>query len=235
MQISTAQIAYFYLGAMIAGLVVYIFMKPDFLANMRARAAKKSLLKCVVIDNTGGYSEKLLPVVSSGEHNLVKDGDSYRFVRSDAKLIPRRGKIPVHIYPHNDAVPWTNSELSDRVSVLFHDLEAVVDSAGRPIKDEKTGEPKLREVEIVARRAGKPKFERSELYSAIHSKWADEIMTAMADKVLQTVMIFSIGSFGVGLATIALLFSRYGPMIAETLQIVRDMVTPALLALEMVL
>jgi len=117
--------------------------------------------------------------------------------------------------------------------VIFRDMEAVTDKTGKPLVDPKTRAPKLRRIKVLARMMNPVKFERREVFSAMHSKWADEILTAMADKVMQTIMIFTIGAFGVGMAVIIVLFTRFGPMISEILKIVRSMVTPALLSLVM--
>jgi len=220
-----------YLGFGIGLVFGFLLFRPGVLASIKARLTKSTLVDCWIVTKTGRLLQKRLPVFIMGDQALVRDGESYRFVRSDALLRPQTSAVPVHIYPEADAVPWFVDELSSRVQVIFRDMEVVRDNNGKPVVDSKTKAPKLHRIKVLARMMNPVKFERREVYSAIHSKWSDELLTAMADKMLRSIMIFSVGAFGVALATIVVLFARFGPQIAQILKLLQEIVSPTALVL----
>lgn len=228
---TVAEIVYLYVGVMLGGVVIYVMTRPDLWAVVRAKMSKKSLVNCFIVSQTGRLTQKMLPIFTQGDHALVQDGTTYRFVRSDAIMRPRRGMVPIHIYPEGDGVPWLVDELSRRVQVVYRDLEPVVDSDGKPVLDPKTKAPRIQNVKVIGRMMNPLKFERREVYSAMHSKWGDEIMTAMADKMMQTIMYVSLICAAMVAFILYWVVLRQGTVLAKIFQMVREMITPALLGL----
>lgn len=230
-----SEIVYLYLGVMLGGLVVYVLTRPDLAATTRAKLSGKSLVNCYIVSQTGRLVQKMMPVFTQGDHSMVQDGKSYRFVRSDAMLRPRRGKVPIHIYPEGDSVPWVVDELSRRTQVIYRDMEPVMGPDGKVVMDPKTRSPKINSVKVIGRVMNPLKFERREVYSAMHSKWGDEIMTAMADKTLQTIMYVTLVTFALAALVMYWVVLRQGPLVNKIYQMVREMITPATTALIRVL
>ena len=226
-----AEFVYLYFGVMLGGIAVYVLTRPDLGVVIKAKLNRKSLVNCYIVSQTGRLTQKMLPIFSQGDHSLVQDGISYRMVRSDAILRPRKGIVPIHIYPEGDAVPWVVDELSRRIQVIYRDLEPIKGSDGKPVLDPVTKAPKLQSVKVIGRMMNPLKFERREVYSAMHSRWGDEIMTAMADKMMQTIMYVSMVTLGLVAFVMYWVVLRQGVTIGKIFQMVREMITPALIAL----